>query len=54
MSELPMKLLRICSFCGTLAWNNEDGSDAAGTETVTPRPRFDNYPFRRHQRAELA
>jgi hypothetical protein len=32
MSEPPSKLLRICPYCGTLAWNNEDGS----VETRTP------------------
>jgi hypothetical protein len=32
MSEPPSKLLRICPSCGTLAWNNEEGT----VETSTP------------------
>jgi hypothetical protein len=31
MSEPSSKLLRICPFCRTLAWNNEDGSVATST-----------------------
>ena len=31
-TEPPANLLRVCPLCGTLAWNNDDGS----VETRTP------------------
>ena len=33
-TEPPANLLRVCPLCGTLAWNNEDGS----VETRTAHP----------------
>jgi hypothetical protein len=36
MNEPPSKLLRICPFCETLAWNDDDGNvETTATHQVT-------------------
>ena len=35
-TQTPPNLIRVCPFCATLAWNNEDGSvEAAPSQAVS-------------------